>query len=375
VLKIIFLIVLVIAILASVVLIVKTKNSNSPSSFNTKANSKNIISKLSVSGLQIVNEEGKAVRLRGVNFEDPFVLEKEVDLKGVVNNHFSKVDTDFERVKAMGANVVRITVYPGYYFLVGGDKYLVTYLDPMINLAEQNGLYVIISYHVIGQPGGWYESDSDLTMLHNYPAKVHYTDSDMAVAFWNKVSDRYGQKKHVLFEIYNEPTGKMDPTDDAYNWAALRPFEELLIATVRQHSNNIILGSGPKYTSDLSEVPTNPYSDANLVYVAHIYPNTIPKGEDQIAGWDKRFGFLTKTYPVIISEWGFHNGTKDPTVNGTVEGFAQPFLDYLDQKNLPWVAYVYHPPDDEPPMLESDWTTLNEFGQFVKKRLEIGSTN
>ena len=241
----------------------------------------------------------------------------------------------------------------------------------MIDMAEENGLYAIISYHVIGRPGGWYESDSDTTMLPNYPAKVHYTDSDMAVAFWNKVAARYGQKKHVLFEIYNEPAGKLDSTNDDFNWAVWRPTGQLLIDTVRKHSNNIILGSGPKYSSDLSEVPSNPYIDTNLVYVAHIYPNTVTKEEDQVAGWEKRFGFLTSTYPVIISEWGFHDGGKDETTRGTAEGFAKPFLDYLDQKNLPWVAYVYHPPDDEPPMLERDWVTLNEFGLFVKKRLEM----
>ncbi len=329
------------------------------------------ISKLHVLGNHIVNEEGQTIRLRGVNFEDPFMLEKGANENGVVDNHFSKIAEDFARVKALGVNVVRLPVYPGYYFLVGGDKYLTTYVDRMIDLAEQNGLYAIISYHVIGKPGGWYESDSDTTMLPNYPAKVHYTDTNMTVAFWNKVTTRYGQRKHVLFEMYNEPVGMLDPTNDDFTWAKWRPTGQLLITTIRQHSDNIILGSGPKYTGDLSDVPTNPYTDSNLVYVAHIYPNTVPKGDDQITEWERRFGFLSSTYPVIVSEWGFHNGAKDETVNGTLEGFAKPLIDYLDQKNISWVAYVYHPPYDEPPMLESDWVTLNEFGQFVAKRLQM----
>ncbi len=330
----------------------------------------NIISKLHVSGNQIINEKGQVIRLRGVNFEDPFLLDKETDINGLPDNHFSKIAADFQRVKAIGANVVRLTLYPGYYFLIGGDKYLTTYVDRMIDLAEQNGLYAIISYHVIGRPGGWYESDSDTTMLPNYPAKVHYTNTDMAVSFWNKVATRYGQRKHVLFEMYNEPVGQLDPTNDDFTWTEWRPTGQLLIATIRQHSDNIILGSGPKYTGDLSDVPTNPYTDPNLVYVAHIYPNTVPKGEDQVTEWERRFGFLASTYPVIVSEWGFHNRAKEETVNGTLEGFAKPLLDYLDQKNIHWTAYVYHPPDDEPPMLESDWVTLNEFGQFVKNRLQ-----
>ncbi len=322
------------------------------------------LSKLHVLGNRIVNEKGEEVRLRGVNTTDPLWLEK-LDFKrnGVPDNRFKEIATDFTRMKELGANVVRLPLYPGYYFLVGGEKYLTIYVDRMIDLAEENGLYAIISYHAIGRPGGWYSSDSD-TVLPAYPAKLYYTDSDMAVAFWDSVSTRYGKKKHVLFEIYNEP---MDETTN-YTWAQWRPTGQLLINTIRQHSDNIILGSGPKYSNDLSDVPKNPYSDSNLVYVAHVYPGNVPKGEDQVAAWERSFGFLASTYPVIVSEWGFHNGG-DETTNGTLDGYARPLLDYLDQKNIHWVAYVYLPPDAEPAMLEPDWTTLNEFGKFVKQRL------
>src|SRR5258708_772024 len=172
--------------LISVGIFIQTQNSKSPTSFNSNTNDittnpNTILPKLSVSGNRIVTEEGNPIRLRGVNFEDPFLLEKGADEKGLVDNHFPKIADDFARVKALGANVVRLTLYPGYYFLVGDEKYLASYVDRMIDLAQENGLYVIISYHVIGRPGGWYESDSDTTMLPSYPAKVHYTDINMAI--------------------------------------------------------------------------------------------------------------------------------------------------------------------------------------------------
>lgn len=323
------------------------------------------LSRLSVSGNRIVNEEGQEIRLRGVNTTDPLWLEK-LDFKanGVADNRFAEIATDFARMQELGANVVRLPLYPGYYFLIGGESYLATYVDRMVDLAEENGLYAIISYHVIGRPDGWYSSDSD-EVLPDYQAKVYYTTSDMAVSFWNTVAARYGQEKHVLFEIFNEPA---DDTAD-FTWSDWRPTGELLITTIRKHSDNIILGSGPKYTSDLSEVPTNPYSDANLVYVAHIYPGNVPKAEDQLSEWERLFGFMASTYPVIVSEWGFHNGGNEVT-NGTLDGYARPLINYLDQKKIHWVAHVYLPPDAEPPMLESDWTTLNEFGKFVRERLQ-----
>ncbi len=335
---------------------------------STSMGARTALSKLKVSGHRIVNEKGQEIRLRGVNFADPFLLEKD-DLNGdgVAKLHFSKeIARDFTRVKALGANIVRLTIWPGYYRLVGGEKYLTTYVDRLVDLAEKNGLYVILDYHVIGRPGGWYDSPSDAT-LWEYPAKVYYTDADMAVAFWNIVAARYGKKKHVLFEIYNEPA---DETAD-FTWTDWRPTGELLIATVRKHSNNMVLGPGPYYTTDLSAVPGNPYSDANLVYVAHIYPNTVPKGENQVSEWERLFGFLAKTHPVIVSEWGFNSGGNEVT-KGTLEGFGKPLLDYLDQKNIHWTAFVYQAIERGPEqmMLERDWTTLTEFGKFVKERLQ-----
>lgn len=322
------------------------------------------LSQLSVSGNIIVNEVGGEVRLRGINITDPLWLEK-LDFagNGVADNRFAKIATDFARMKELGANVVRLTLYPGYYFLIGGETYLETYVDRMVDVAAENGLYTIISYHVIGRPDGWYSSDSDNT-LPDYPARLFYTDSDMAVEFWNTVAARYGERSHVLFEIYNEPA---DETAD-FTWTDWRPTGQLLIDTVRRHSDNIILGSGPEYTGDLSDVPTNPYSDSNLVYVAHIYPGNVPGGEDQASEWERTFGFLASTYPVIVSEWGYQEGGNE-TTNGTLEGYARPFVDYLDEKNIHWVAFQYVPTPSDPAMLESDWTTLNEFGEFVAERL------
>ena len=335
-----------------------------------KPTAKATLPKLHVLGNRIVTEEGQTIRLRGVVFGDPFFIEHDdFDHDGLPDHHFSqKTAEDFLRVKAMGANIVRLMIYPGYYRYVGDDKYLSTYVDPEVDLAEKNGLYIILDYHVIGRPGAWYDSPSD-QMLIEYPVKVFYTDNDTAVAFWDKVATRYGQRDHVLFEIYNEPA---DDTTD-YTWTDWRPTGQLLIDAIRKHSDNIIFGSGPKYSGDLSDVPKNPYNDSNLAYVAHIYPGNSPSGEDRVASWETRFGFLAKTYPIIVTEWGF-SPDGDETTKGTLEGYGKPFLDYLDQKKIHWTAFVYHPmdPGQGQLLIENDWTTLTQFGEFVKKSLETG---
>lgn len=319
--------------------------------------------KLKVSGNRIVITNGDAIRLRGVNFNDPFVLDKDdLDNNGVSDRHFDQLETDFERVKAMGANIVRMPIYPGFYFLVG-ESYLSTYTDPLVALAKKHQIYLVLSYHAIGSPSGYYDPDSDRMLAHlGYTAKLYYSDTDMAIRFWDTIAARYGKEDHVIFEIWNEPVDKTAPL----TWSDWRPTGERLISTIRKHSDNLILGPGINYTTDLTGVPGNPYSDTNLAYVAHAYPSTHPSQSE--SEWETKFGFLSATYPVIITEWGFRKGG-DETSGGTIDAFGTPFANYIDKKGLHWIAFIYHPPDAEPPMLESDWVTLNEFGNLVKARL------
>lgn len=88
----------------------------------------------------------------------------------------------------------------------------------------------------------------------------------------------------LMRQIYNEPADNPDDATDDLTGTTWRPMGELLITTIRQHSDNIILGPSLNYTNDLSSVPTNPYIDSNLVYVAHVYPNTVPQGKESPLG-------------------------------------------------------------------------------------------
>lgn len=322
------------------------------------------LSSLTVSDNKILDGSGEEIRLRGVNIEDPYLLDnQDIDEDGEIDPHFENVSEDFQQIKEMGANVVRLTIVPGIYRELG-ESYLTDYFDQLVDLAEENSLYAIIDYHAIGKPGGWYPSELDETTLPDQTIeRLYYTDEEMAVSFWEVVADRYGDRSHVIFDIYNEPADE----DNDFTWTDWRPTGETLIATIRRYSDNLILAPGPYWTSDLSEVPENPYSDNNMAYAVHMYPGSLDEGADQEEEWENRFGFLAETYPVIVSEWGFEeNG--DEVTNGTQSGYAEPLLDYLNENNLHWLAYVYHPFAD-PNMVGNDWVTLTIFGEFVAERL------
>jgi hypothetical protein len=124
---------------------------------------------------------------------------------------------------------------------------------------------------------------------------------------------------------------------------------------------------GPWWTSDLSEIPTDPIDDDNVVYPAHIYPGTLEEGEVPEEGWERLFGEVSHSLPVVVTEWGFHDGG-DSVTDGTLADYGIPLVDFMDERDLGWLAYIYHP-FAEPMMLETDWVTLTELGSLVEDAL------
>ena len=64
-----------------------------------------------------------------------------------------------------------------------------TKISTMVDWCEQNGIYCLIDFHGLN-PGN--------------PIDATYQCSS---DFWDYFSKKYSSKKHVLYEIFNEPNG------------------------------------------------------------------------------------------------------------------------------------------------------------------------
>jgi hypothetical protein len=77
-------------------------------------------------------------------------------------------------------------------------------------------------------------------------------------------------------------------------------------------------------------------------------------------------------HPVIMTEWGFTT-TSETLLNGTITGYGQPLMDFIEGLgigNTAWVASY----DWGPPMFWRDWTLRcdeGEMGCFVKDTLYL----
>jgi hypothetical protein len=131
-----------------------------------------------------------------------------------------------------------------------------------------------------------------------------------------------------------------------------------LYNTVRSSgATNLVVIGGLNWAYDLSGVPTHRVVGNNIVYNTHPYNYPGKQPND----WDSGFGFLAQTDPVIATEFGNYDCTKD---------YYQSFVNYAHLHRLSWSAWAWFPGGCGFPALVSDWNgTPNASGLAVKDAL------
>jgi len=295
---------------------------------------------LSISGRYIKDPGGKNVILRGVSLVDISVANSRT------RNANALIDMATDNANGWYARVVRLPVYPDAIDGQPGWKtdpaaYFSKHLDPAVQHCISKQIYCIIDWHYIKD----YNSNEVDTATR---------------AFWKYVAPKYANSPNVIFELYNEPIYP----DSWSTWkTTAQPWVDIIRAAAPK---NLILIGGPRWSQNVAEAATNPFTGSNLVYVAHIYPE---QGGQSV--WDAWFGKSSSTVPYFITEWGWQQGGNVPT-NGTKTGYGVPFSAYLDSKGVSWTAWVF---DDywQPVMFDTNWKLLggeNYMGQFIKDFLD-----
>jgi endoglucanase len=240
---------------------------------------------------------------------------------------------------------VRFPVYPNAIDQTPGwnanpDAYFNNHLNPAIQNCVARQIYCIIDWHYITD----YNNSTVDTSTRN---------------FWSYVAPKYANTPNVIFELYNEP---INPD----NWSTWKQWAQPWVNINRAAApNNLILIGGPRWSQNVAEAATNPFTGGNIAYVCHIYPQ-----HGGQSTWDSWFGNSSATVPYFITEWGWQNGGAQPT-SGTLSGYGIPFSNYLESKGVSWTAWVF---DKlwQPVMFDANWNLLggeNYMGQFTKDEL------
>lgn len=284
-----------------------------------------------------MDASGKAILLKGLMAPDP----QKLDYEDNFNQAF------YQKIFKAGGNAIRVPVHPDRW--VNDKYYLWRYLDPIVSWAGENNNYAIIDLHYIGNIA---------TGVGDEMPDIDEIPKDLTLNFWKQIANYFKDVPNVIFEIYNEPA--LITSKEWFKCAAE------IVATIRKTgAEQLIIIGGIDYSYNLSWVKDSPINDNNIAYATHVYPSK--------NNWDYNFGDIAKKYPVIVTEWGFMDenrySTKQKYLVGNVKFFGEPFLEYLEGKNIGWIACWY---DDgwEPPMFTKNFKDTSNYGKFVFDKLQ-----
>jgi endoglucanase len=300
------------------------------------------LSLVRVAGNKFVNEQGDTILFRGLAIADPDKIEHE--------GHWNK--ELFEKVKDMGAMIVRIPVHPVSWRERTPEKYLVL-LDQAVEWCTDLGMYVDIDWHSIGNLN-----------MELFQDPMYNTTKRETYAFWRTMAEHFkGNHTVVFFELFNEPTlynGKLG----TMSWSEWKKINENIIHLIRAYDmEKIPLVAGLDWAYDLTPLHIEPIDAEGIGYVTHPYPFKRPKPWEP--KWEEDFGFAAEHYPVVATEFGFDGNREGMTDN---DDYGKEIVSYLEGKGISWICWVFDP-EWGPSMLKSWNYDLTGSGEFFKQAL------
>jgi endoglucanase len=324
------------------------------------------------------------------------------------DDQFAQFSEQAATLKSWGANLIRIPVSQSYwisgtYWNGEAVKNGIDYKDKVVDAvtrARNLGLTVIVDLHT---------SDRGEPNYRDEPNIWKMPDANHSLAFWRDVATTFKNDGGVIFELYNEPHPRedvwVDQQMDTRAWELWRNggvieaskdypcsdcatlptytaagMQQLYEAVRSVGARNLVLVNGVHWGYSLQGVPQYRLNGYNIIYGTHPY-DWADKQPDQ---FDKEFGFLAATDPVMISEFGSYTCAANPLANTLGPEYNRRVMDYADAKGMSWVAWAYWTPPTVAGQtaaqrteqlcarsaLISDWSgTPTVTGQLVKARL------
>lgn len=291
--------------------------------------------RLKVINRQLCNEAGAPIQLRGMSTHG---------LQWFGSCHTSSATQAL--ANSWGCDVFRAAMYVdegGYLSNKAGIK---AQVDNITDWSAQSGMYCIIDWHVLN-PGD---------------PNAHTAD---AIDFFRQEAQRNAGKKHVIYEICNEPNG--------VSWASVKSYAEQIIPVIRQYDPQaIILVGTPNWSGTPADVTSNPLTGANaynVMYTFHFYAGS-HYTQSYING-------VLQNIPLFISEWGTSNYSGN---GGNDYTNAQNWLNLLAGANtagikVSWCNWSFCDKSETSAALAAGacgnggWNNTSESGTWVKNHL------
>lgn len=224
-------------------------------------------------------------------------------------------DSDFDNIKSLGMDVVRLPI--NFHANVGSapdytlDESYLTLLDQAVDKITSRGMWVILDHHSLS---------------------IEYFPSDgeaLITSCCRQLALRYKGRDKVAIEIFNEPPGGQLK----YNWPTM---QGRIIRAIRECDPNVIIIA----CSTGNLIYLEPYNDGRVIYTFHYYSPIM--FTHQGAYWDTLLGYLSgypfpydsSRMPEIHKQWNnntylinLYNSYKE---DATVEQIRKDITSYAD---------------------------------------------
>ncbi|MFB9245972.1 carbohydrate-binding protein [Massilia antarctica] len=162
----------------------------------------------------------------------------------------------------------------------------------------------------------------DMYVIIDWHSHYAHRYQNEAIAFFQEMARTYGNNKHVIYEIYNEP--KDDVTWDAN----VRPYAQAVIGAIRAiDPDNLIIVGSPHWSQDADIASRNPISGySNIAYTLHFYAGT----HTQYLR-DKASTAMNNGLALFVTEWGSVNADGNGGVNYPE---TNAWIDFMKKHNI-----------------------------------------
>lgn len=299
---------------------------------------------IKVHGNRFVNSKGDTILFRGMAISDPDKIERQ--------GHWNKAH--FEKVKEMGALIVRIPVHPIAWRERTPEKYL-ELLDQAVEWCTDLGMYVLIDWHTIG--------NLEMELFQN---PMYNTSKQETYQFWRTIAQHFtGNNTVAFYEIFNEPTTYRG-TLGSISWTEWKTINEKIIHLIRAYDTETIpLVAGFDWAYDLTPIINEPINAEGIGYVSHPYDNK--RSQPWEPKWEEDFGFAAEKYPVVVTEFGF-GLRRGETIDAN--HYGNRIVKYLEGRKISWICWVFDP--EWGPSILKSWDNKYELtgsGEFFKKAM------
>lgn len=272
-------------------------------------------------------------------------------VKSFAGNSFFWSNTGWEQEKMYNAQVVKWLKDDWKSTIVrvalGADEngsYLedpegnVARIETVVDAAIANDLYVIIDFH-----------------------SHHAEDKKaQAIAFFERMAQKYGAYNNVIYELYNEPL--------QISWSGvIKPYAEDVISAIRSiDPDNLIVVGTPTWSQDVDVASQDPIMASNVAYALHFYAGT--HGQSLR---DKAAAALNNGIALMVTEWGSVSASGDGAV---AEANSNAWMAFLKEHNLSHLNWAVSDKNEGASIIKSGasptggWaqSDLTASGRYVK---------